>query len=238
MEEKSEGIVLGGTSYGENDKILTILTLEKGVVSAKIKGVKKAGAKMKFASEPFCFAEFLFAEKHNMRTVTGASLIDSFYPLREDLNKYFSAGAALEYAKKFLPEGISSPAFFMLLVSALKDMAYGAVNAAARLAGFLVSALKISGYGLNLSGCAACGKELSGRIFFDYGSGGFCCENCASGGEREINFSTYEQLKAAEEFGATDNDSALKPLRLLEFYLSVKPEVNLKSLKELLKLLN
>ena len=60
MEEKLSGIVLGGVNYGENDKIINVFTLEKGVVSAKIKGVKKAGAKLKFASEPFCFAEFVF----------------------------------------------------------------------------------------------------------------------------------------------------------------------------------
>ena len=63
MEEKISGIVLGGISFGENDKILNIFTLEKGVISAKIKGVKKAGAKLKFASEPFCFAEFIFMKK-------------------------------------------------------------------------------------------------------------------------------------------------------------------------------
>ena len=50
MEEKVSGIVLGGISYGENDKILKLFTLEKGLISAKIKGVKKAGAKLKFAS--------------------------------------------------------------------------------------------------------------------------------------------------------------------------------------------
>ena len=62
MEEKLSGIVLGGVNFAENDKILSVFTLEKGVVSAKIKGVKKAGAKLKFASEPFCFAQFIFSK--------------------------------------------------------------------------------------------------------------------------------------------------------------------------------
>ena len=57
MEEKLCGIVLSGVNFGENDKILSIFTPDKGVVSAKIKGVKKAGAKMKFAAEPFCCAQ-------------------------------------------------------------------------------------------------------------------------------------------------------------------------------------
>ena len=66
MEEKLSGIVLGGVNFSENDKILNIFTLEKGVISAKIKGVKKAGAKLKFASEPFCFAEFIFSDRKSV----------------------------------------------------------------------------------------------------------------------------------------------------------------------------
>ena len=80
MEEKMSGIVLGGVNFSENDKILNILTLEKGVISAKIKGVKKAGAKLKFASEPFCFAEFIFSKNLDKRTVIGASLLIVFTP--------------------------------------------------------------------------------------------------------------------------------------------------------------
>ena len=61
MEKKVNGIVIRAVSYGESDKILTIYTLEEGLVSARIKGVKKAGAKLKACSEPFCFAEFVLA---------------------------------------------------------------------------------------------------------------------------------------------------------------------------------
>ena len=88
MEEKVSGIVLGGVNFGENDKILKVFTLEKGLISAKIKGVKKAGAKLKFASEPFCFAEFILSVTNAGHTVIGASLFDSFYSIREDIIKY------------------------------------------------------------------------------------------------------------------------------------------------------
>ncbi len=45
--------MLRATDYLENDKILTLLTAEKGKITAGIKGVKKAGAKLKFAAQPF-----------------------------------------------------------------------------------------------------------------------------------------------------------------------------------------
>ena len=56
MEEKLNALMLRGVDYKDNDKMLTLYSLERGLVSAGIKGVKKAGAKLKFASQPFCFA--------------------------------------------------------------------------------------------------------------------------------------------------------------------------------------
>ena len=103
MEEKISGIVLSGVNYGESDRIINILT-PNGVVSAKMKSVKKAGAKLKFASEPFCFAEFVFSVGKSLRTVIGASLIDSFYPVRMDIKKLYSASSVLAFAKKFCKE--------------------------------------------------------------------------------------------------------------------------------------
>ena len=43
MEEKTSGIVLSGIGYGESDKIINVFTPDKGVVSAKMKSVKRQG---------------------------------------------------------------------------------------------------------------------------------------------------------------------------------------------------
>ena len=42
---KVNAVMLRATDYGENDKILTLLTAELGKISAGIKGVKKGGGK-------------------------------------------------------------------------------------------------------------------------------------------------------------------------------------------------
>lgn len=237
MEEKLCGIVLSGVNFGENDKILSIFTPDKGVVSAKIKGVKKAGAKMKFAAEPFCFVEYVFTVRGNMRTVIGASLIDSFYPIREDVKKFFAAGAAAEFDKKFLKEGIVAADAFVLTAELFKDLAYGNAAAESLLLSFLVSALKFSGYALNLGGCLKCGAEPEGRVYFDHSSGGFLCEECRNGEGREINLSTYKTLKKIAAGEKVSGEEAVKPLKLLDYYISLKPDENLKALKELIKIL-
>ncbi|MBO4251314.1 MAG: DNA repair protein RecO [Clostridia bacterium] len=236
MEEKLTGLVLSKTDYGENDKIIKIFTLEKGTVSASLKGVKKAGAKLKFASEPFCFAEFLISERAGRRTVTGASLNDSFYPVREDVTKFFAAGAVLEFVRRFAKEDITSPELFFSAIEALKNIAYGGVSPRRALCAFLISALKIIGYALNTDECFVCGNEIKSRVFFDAFSGGFLCENCFNGEGREINHATYVALKKIEEKEETTEEENLFALRLLDFYVKTKAEEKINSLQELLKL--
>ncbi len=237
MEEKLSGIVLGGVNYGESDKILNIFTLEKGTISAKIKGVKKAGAKLKFASEPFCFVEFVFSTTGDRRTVIGASLIDSFYPLREDLIKFYSAGAVVDFIKKFEKESIVSADMFLLTVETLKNLAYKDTCTLGEITAFFIKALKIAGYSLNLDGCFTCGKKLSGRIYFDYYFGGFFCDECKGEHAREINLSTYLALQGASENNLDSSLSFEGAIRLINYYIINRAEEKLNSLTELIKLI-
>ena len=238
MEEKLSGIVLGGVSVGENDKILNVFTIEQGVVSAKIKGVKKAGAKLKFASQPFCFAEFIFAKTGKNRTVIGASLIESFYPLREEITKLYAGSVVLEYCKKFLKEGIESKELFTLTINSLKNLAYLDQSAEYILCDFLVKALALSGYALNFNGCFECADQIKNRVFFDYSVGGFYCEECKTAWSREISIFTYLALKKIIDGEKVQKQDCVKPLKLLEYYLKEKAEVTLYSLKELINLNN
>ena len=233
MEEKQNGIVLSGINFSENDKLLNIFTLSKGVVCAKIKGVKKAGAKLKFAAEPFCFAEFIFSKNGDKRTVIGASLIDSFYPVRENIYKYFCAGTVVEFVKRFYQEEMVDEKEFMLIVNALKEIAY-TENHLSALVKFLVLALENQGFALKLDGCFYCDNNIDGRTFFDYRNGAFICEKCFDNVGREINGITLSALTDAKNNCLKDeHQGAKKALKLLEYYIKNRTEEEIKSLKEL-----
>lgn len=239
MEEKLSGLVLGGVNFGENDKILNIFTLENGVISAKIKGVKKARAKLKFAAEPFCFAQFIFAKTGKNRTVTGASLIESFYALREDLVKYYVGGTILEFVKRFIKEEDVEPEFFYLVINSLKQVAFGDEPAQLTLIKFLLSALKLIGYSLSLNGCFSCGKKIEGKIFFDYECGGFFCQECYhSQSAKQINLKTFESLRKVIDGDKLNKEDCLQPLRLLEFYIQNRTEEKITSLQELINIIS
>ena len=238
MEEKQNGIVLSGINFSENDKLLNIFTLNKGVVCAKIKGVKKAGAKLKFAAEPFCFAEFIFSKTGEKRTVIGASLIDSFYPIRENIQKYFCAATVVEFIKRFYKEEMVDEREFMFAVSALKEIAY-TENYLSALVKFLIYALDNCGFGLKLDGCFHCDNEITKRTFFDYRNGAFICEKCFDNVGREINGITLSALINAKNSTLSDqHQGTKKALKLLEYYINNRAEENIKSLKELNDILN
>jgi DNA repair protein RecO (recombination protein O) len=236
MEEILHGIVLGGVSYGDNDKILTVFTLERGSVCAKIKGVKKAGAKLKFASEPFCFAEFVFSKSGERRTVIGASLLDSFYPLRNDLKTLYLASSCLEFVKRFDIENIVSKEQFSALVEVLKTLSYGKQEDRLKaVVKFYLTSLSLSGYALNLPFCPICHEEIEGRVFFEYQRGAFFCANCKSDKAIEIRHDTYLAISRIdeEEFKEADYLNALK---LIDYYIERKTEESISSLKESIKI--
>lgn len=237
MEEKISGIIVGGVAVGENDKILNVFT-PKGVVSAKIKGVKKAGAKLKFASEPFCFAEFIFNKTVKFRTVIGASLLDSFYPIRENIEKYYVGATILEFTRKFYKEEIDCSGAFMLVVDTLKTLSYGDLPPKSVLVKFLVSALCESGYALGVGLCAKCGcKDIQGKVYFDYRRGEFYCENCFDGSGREILKETYIALKKACDEESVSEEDLLKALKLLDYFIEKETGEKLNTLMEVIKLL-
>lgn len=234
---KVNALMLRATDYLENDKILTLLTAERGKITAGIKGVKKAGAKLKFAAQPFCFAEYILAERGGRYTVTQASECESFYELRTDISKFYAACAVCETAIALTYEGDENGALFSDCVRALSGMCTGDEGVA--LVGFLLNALRGAGYGVTLENCPHCGANLSGaeRLRFDLDTGSFSCWDCGTGAG--ASGGTFSALCAADGkagFNVTA-DGKKRALKLLKEYLIYKADARCLSLSEYIQMI-
>ncbi len=238
MEYKVDALVLRTADYGESDKMLTLFSLQQGKISAAAKGVRKAGAKLRFAAQPFCFAEYVLAQKGERRTVVSAANTDGFYALREDIGKFYAAASLAGVCDAILLDGIVNEELFLRAANALREMCEG--DEAEALISFLIKALELSGYMLDLAGCAECGAVLEGRVYFDVAGGCFYCADCARGAG--VSESTMQVLRkcAGEEYDAdkVTGDGKARALKLLNAYLRAKTETRVKSLEEYLDLLN
>ena len=112
MEElRVKGIVLSSSDHKDKDKIDTIFTLEQGKINGILKGVKLAKSKLKFASQPFCFARFELVKTNEFYTITQVDLIESFYDLTTDYDKFMRGASMLKVCNKVLKKGIVNHKF-------------------------------------------------------------------------------------------------------------------------------
>lgn len=239
MEFKAEALMLRSADYGENDKMVTLLTAERGKIGAAMKGVKKAGAKLRFAAQPFCFAEYVFAERSGRFTVTSASLFDGFYPLREDVNKFYAGAAVCEVCDKLAFEEMPCGDLLVSAVSALGQISSAASGTSLPLIRFLLSALSSAGYPVAAEECPHCGRQLFGRMYFDVASGSFFCNGCAKG--VPASETTYHTVRMAQGLSYDPvflgADGEKRAVRLLLSCLSYETEASFPSLEEYLRLL-
>ena len=235
MEVKVNAIVIKTVDYKDNDKILTLYSLEYGKITATIKGVKKSGAKLKFASEPFCFCEYILAVKGDRYTVINASHIDTFYNLRLNLKKYYTVALVGEFAFKLIEDGNQDEFFFDLIINTVKNICYND-NELFYLCNFLIESTKILGYGITDYNCYKCTEEITDRVFFSFKNAEFSCANCFEDGFREIMISTYNAFKLIEN-GEVPSDSGMQKLvKFLIYYINYKTETTLKSAESLYQL--
>ncbi len=237
MEVKCNALVLRATDYKDNDKILTLFAAGKGKITASCKGVKKGTAKLKFAAQPFCFAEYVLAEKGGRYVVTSAFLHDGFYALREDINKFYAASAVLEICNAVLPENLQSDGLFLSAVKTLGAICEG--DEKRPLVDFLLSALSFAGYNVNTSGCLCCGNPLTKRGGFSFEQGGFYCNECAGESAEEltpVSAVTFQTLHG-QGLECDKGEGEKRALRLLKEYFFQKIDARVDSLGEYIRLI-
>lgn len=238
MEQKCHAIVLRHADYGEYDRMVTLLTPDEGIISASMKGCKRPAAKLRHASELFCFGEYVLMRNGDRAIVKGCTMHDMFYPLREDLFKLTYASYMLSLAE--INARSENPSeIFLLLLHTLKAMAYGDKPVSSLMAYYLIRSVNICGYTPVFDVCASCGGE--GPRCFSIARNGLVCRRCASTEATLLSDEAINALKKAptltepEELELSKDDAAML-IEVLINYISRKNERTQKSAKMVLDL--
>lgn len=192
MEIKFVGIVLSNIDYREKDKLVNIFSVSDGLVLGKLKSVKGASSKLKVLASPFCLAEFTAVKAKDKMTITGGEVIDTFFDITSDIEKYFVGCCILDFERKLIANDNELEKHFKLLVSVLKSLSYSEENAKLVLIKYLLEVLAISGFALNFECCSACKNKLNENAFIDIIDGSIKCGNCV--GQKCITVSREEKV--------------------------------------------
>ena len=66
----TRGLVLRTTEYKETDRILTVLSADRGLLTMKARGVRSNRSKLKGACQLLTYAEFTVGEAHGFSSIT------------------------------------------------------------------------------------------------------------------------------------------------------------------------
>lgn len=213
--------------YREYDRLLELISLEQGKITAVIRGVKKPTAKLKYASRPFCFGNYMLAKTNGRYTVCDLTEIENFSELSDDLEKFYAASAMLELLSKTLAEGQANAEAVIATIKALKAICFEQKQPFAALNEAIIEILRSLGFELNFDFCASCGSEITGRAFFTEQSG-VLCEACFQPYSVEFSKNDLESLKNPD--GKAPQDIKMANIKLLEI-VYILTNVKLKSLK-------
>lgn len=180
-ERTVHGIVIRYANFSESSRMLTLLTMEEGLISAAAKGARRMKSALRTVSEAFVLGEYtLHSGRGGTPTITGASLIDSFYDLREDLDRLSCATEMGELVLALAPEGDPAPELFSLMARSLGSLCHDGEDPFKVGMHFQARAMALAGYAPQVKTCCLCEGELGQRPGFSPSDGGSVCTECAA----------------------------------------------------------
>ncbi len=195
---KVKALVIESKDYKEKDKLITLYTLEQGKLVCVMRGVRGEKAKLKSAKEIFSFGEYVIEDGKGFNIITQAEVIDSFYGLTKDIDKYYEGCAIIDILKK-ISTFESEPALFIEIIKCLQALCYNNVRKYYCIDKFLLSVFKALGYSFVTNDCSSCRARLGGIKYFNLEIGEVVCPSCKSGMSIHISEACYIALKLLSE---------------------------------------
>jgi DNA repair protein RecO (recombination protein O) len=230
--------VLKAYEHGESDKRLALFLKERGKVYVTARGARKPKSKYMAGAQIFTYSDFVIFEKGQMLSVTQVDLIESFYPLRLDLDRFCAASCMVELCDRVMLESAASDGILHLLLLSLMQLCKGKNPELAQRA-FEFKFYQLSGMEPAAFACSKCGRPIEGEASF--GPEGALCKSCRASGQTPLSPSALKalqhiiELPSQQIFSFELDNASLEQLKAASMlFMRRNFEVTLKSM-DLLK---
>ena len=171
------GIVLNVMPIGEYDKRVTILTKERGKITAFARGARRPTSQLLAATSPFSFGEFEFFEGRSTYNLAKASISDYFRELSNDPEITCYGFYFLEIADYYAQENNDERELLKLLYQTLRALEKPALKNRLVRRIYELRVLLIEGEYPNFFSCQNCGRKTD-LHWFSSRQHGMLCDSC------------------------------------------------------------
>jgi len=202
---ETEAIIIKKTRLGEADRILTLYTPGLGKIQAVAKGVRRPRSKLSGHLELLTYSLVSLARGRNLDVITGSQTINSFLPLKSDLQLTSYALYITELVNQFTAEHIENQPLFRIFLETMEQLCQPG-NRELVLRCFETRLLDKVGYRPQLQQCVACHHPLEPVAnYFSSSAGGVLCPACSqsrtSGYPLSVNALKVMRLMQNENYG-------------------------------------
>lgn len=200
MQLKTRGIVLKQRNIGENDRIITVLTADLGLIEISARRVKSAKSGISAACQLLSYSEFCLYKGKGSYIVNSAESIESFYSLRLDIVKVALCGYFSELVAHIEPTIENSEDILRLLLNSIYLLIENKIEISLLKSIFELRIMAVSGFMPNLVCCGECSRFEAETMYFLPLDGSLICGDCfneTSFGGEVIKFSAYPPVLAA-----------------------------------------
>ena len=233
---RDAAIVLRTHKLGEADRIITMLTRNRGKKRAVAKGVRKTKSKFGARLEPGMVVDIQLHEGRNLDVVTQVDLLASYGDaIAQDYPSYTACAAMLETADRLCEDSDRVVAHFNLLAGALAALAQRQIPAHLVLDAYLVRSVATAGWTPSFIDCAGCGDPGPQRAF-NLAVGGAVCPQCRPPGSTAPMPETFVLMDALLRgdwiaVAATSDDARRQSSNLIAAYVEWHLEHGVRSLR-------
>ena len=176
MHTEVKGLVLRTVDLKESDRLLTIFTEEKGIVTALAKGARSLKSRKMSSTQQFCYSTFVLYEQGDKYWVKEASLIESFFGIRNSIEGLALAAYVVEVLADVGVED-KDVDLLRLALNSLYAISSGKYDLCKIKAVFEMRAMSILGFMPEVVECHTCARR-DGEFFFDIMAGALECFDC------------------------------------------------------------
>ena len=174
----TKGIVLRTYKLREADRIIVLISPDRGMIRAVAKGIRKTKSKFGSRLEPTTHVSMqVHKGKGDLDLITQVETLDHFRTIREDLNRLTKAIAMLEAVDQVVLPGEPAIELHRMLLGALKTLEEN--DSVLVTPSFYLKLLVLEGSGPIVDQCVVCGA--TDIVAFSNEEGGVMCETHRTG---------------------------------------------------------
>ncbi len=181
MKLNTDGLILKSSRTGEQNKLVTVLTRDLGLIRAFAHGAAKTTSRSASATETLCYSTFTLSENKGVYSLSEATPQEVFFELRSDIERMSLAQYFCEAVMNLSVEGEEAAEQLRLMLNCLYLLSKDLRDMRFIKSVFELRMMTICGFMPDIEGCCECGEAEPLNPVFDIRGGVVRCCSCGGG---------------------------------------------------------